>query len=54
MVYSPSAIANPALRAELNPPFSLLISFMRESFAAYSSQITGQLSGEPSLTRINS
>lgn len=52
VMYSVHAASRPALRAEAAPPLGLLISWMRESSAAYFSRIVWLLSLEPSLTKI--
>ncbi len=49
--YSPDAMSSPALRAEETPPLDLWTTRMRESFAAYSSQILPLLSFEPSIDK---
>ena len=49
---SPVATSIATLRASLNPPFCLCITFIRLSCFAYSSQILPQPSELPSLTRI--
>ncbi len=51
-IKSPEATSRPALRASPKPPFFLWITFMRESFFAHTSHISGLLSGEPSSTRM--
>ena len=53
-IHSPSAASSPALRAPLRPRFFWWMTRMRLSFAAAASHRAGQLSGEPSSTKISS
>ena len=54
VIQLPFATFNPAFLAELAPPFSLCITWMRLSFSAHSLHICKLLSGDPSSTSINS
>ena len=51
---SPDAASSPTFRASDWPPFFLWMTLMRASRCAHASQSAGQLSGEPSSTRITS
>jgi len=54
VIHSPVTTFNPAFRAADTPAFFWWITVIRESLAAYWSQMLGQLSKDPSLIRISS